>query len=225
MTYALMSSAGKDCTLALDRALRNGLDIRFIINTYDRESGRVAFHGTRRELIEAYAEQLGLEPLLFPSGGEPFEETFVKLLGEVTSRGITGLVFGNIHLADVRAWYEDRVTAAGLEHVEPIWGEEPIHLIRESVERGFRSIIISVDLAQGAAELLGKEIDQELIDQITDMPELDACGERGEYHSFVFDGPLFSQPVEFDTGSVFESHNHKLLDLIPLVHAKDRSHR
>lgn len=225
MTYALMSSAGKDCTLALDRALRNGLDIRFIINTYDRESGRVAFHGTRRELIEAYAEQLGLEPLLFPSGGEPFEETFVKLLDTVRSHGISGLVFGNIHLADVRAWYEDRVTAAGLEHVEPIWGEEPIHLIRESVERGFRSIIISVDLAQGAAELLGKEIDQELIDQITDMPQLDACGERGEYHSFVFDGPLFSQPVEFDTGSVFESHNHKLLDLIPLVHAKDRSHR
>ncbi len=225
MTYALMSSGGKDCTLALDRVKRDGLEVPYLVTTYDRDSDRVPFHGTRRELIEAYADRLKLEPLLFPSGGEPFEETFEKLLDEVTSRGITGLVFGNIHLADVRAWYEDRVTAAGLEHVDPIWGEEPSHLIRESVERGFRSIIISVDLAQGAAELLGKEINQELIDQITNMPQLDACGERGEYHSFVFDGPLFSQPVEFDTGSVFESHNHKLLDLIPLVHAKDRSHR
>lgn len=215
MTYALMSSAGKDCTLALDRALRQGLDIGYVINTYDRETGRVAFHGTRREMVETYIRHLNLEPLQFASGGEPYEETFQQLLRDVKSRGITGLVFGNIHLSDVRAWYEDRVTAAGLEHIEPIWGEQPADLIRESVDLGYRSLIISVDLERGAAQLLGNEINKALIDAMSRIPNLDPCGEHGEYHSFVFDGPLFQSPVPFERGGTFESHNHKLLDLIP----------
>ena len=83
------------------------------------------------------------------------------------------------------------------------------------MDLGYRSLIISVDLERAAAKLLGNEINKALIDSMSRIPNLDPCGERGEYHSFVFDGPLFKSPVPFERGGTFESHNHKLLDLIP----------
>ncbi|MCH7474609.1 MAG: aminotransferase class V-fold PLP-dependent enzyme, partial [Gemmatimonadetes bacterium] len=130
-------------------------------------------------------------------------------------RGVTGIVFGNIHLADVREWYETRVTAAGLAHVEPLWGEPPLSLVREVVERGFRPIVVSVDLQQGAADLLGREIDDDFVKTVEGRKNMDPCGERGEYHTFVYAGPTFNEPIALERGDVREERNHSLLDLLP----------
>ncbi|MBI4503658.1 MAG: diphthine--ammonia ligase [Gemmatimonadetes bacterium] len=215
MSYALMTSGGKDGTLALDRALRTGLDVRMLANIYEGSTGRVRFHGVRQELIARQASALGLELLSAHTSPEAFEPVFLNLLQAIKDRGHTGIVFGNIHLAEVRAWYEERVRTAGLDHIEPLWGEPPIELVHEVVERGYRALIVSVDLRQQAAAFLGRELDADLLTELSIADDLDPCGERGEYHTLVFDGPTFSTAVDFTPGRTREIDGHRFLDLIP----------
>jgi uncharacterized protein (TIGR00290 family) len=215
MTYALMSSGGKDGTLALDRVKRDGLDVRYLCNIYEGSTGRVRFHGVRHELITAQANALGLEPLLAHTHPDAFEPVFLKMLKDLKGRGVRGVVFGNIHLGDVRQWYEDRVRAAGLEHVEPLWGEVPLELVHEVVERGFRALVVSVDLKQKAARWVGRELDADLLTDLGITEGLDPAGERGEFHTFVFDGPLFQLPVAFTQGETQDIEGHRFVDLIP----------
>jgi uncharacterized protein (TIGR00290 family) len=212
--YALCTAAGKDATLALHRARADGLDVRIALNLYDARTDRVAFHGTRRALVEEHARALGLDPLLAPVEEGQFEQTFLALLDEVAVRGADGVIFGNIHLADVRAWYEERVTAAGLEHVEPLWGGAPGELAREVVDLGYRAIVVSVDLEQGDGSWLGRAVDSELVAEI-ESHGADACGERGEYHTFVWDGPGFVRPVACRLGRMVSEKTHRLVDLLP----------
>jgi uncharacterized protein (TIGR00290 family) len=211
-----MSSGGKDCTLALDRALRAGLDVRILANIYEGSTGRVRFHGVRHELVARQAEALGLELVASHTTPESFESVFLALLDTLKSRGCTGVVFGNIHLEEVRAWYEERVRAAGLDHVEPLWGEPPIEIVYEVVERGYQAILVSVDLTQGAAGLLGRELDADVVTELGITDDLDPCGERGEYHTFVYDGPLFRHPVRFEHGDMRVIDGHEFVDLSPV---------
>ncbi|MBI3982810.1 MAG: ATP-binding protein, partial [Gemmatimonadetes bacterium] len=118
-------------------------------------------------------------------------------------------------LADVRAWYEERVRGAGLEHIEPLWGEPPIELVYEVVERGYRALIVGVDIHRGAAAFLGRELDADMLTALSIAEGLDPTGERGEYHTFVHDGPAFASPIPIHTGQVWEVNGHRLLDLLP----------
>lgn len=213
MFYALMSSGGKDSTLALDRARRMGLEVRFLANIYDGASGRVRFHGVRHELINAQATSLGLECVQAETTPEAFEAVFLQLLDDLRTRGCRGVVFGNIHLEDVRGWYERRVRAKGLEHVEPLWGEPAIELVHEVVERGYRALVVGVDLKQPAAGFLGRELDADLLTEIGITDGLDAAGECGEYHTFVHDGPAFAYPLLIRAGHSVDFNGHRFLDL------------
>lgn len=209
---ALSWSGGKDSTLALDRCRRQGLDVRVLFNIYEGSTGRVRFHGVRRALIEAQARAAGLTLVSAHTHPRDFETVFLDVLDELARRGVEGAVFGNIHLADVRAWYEERTTGRGFRHVEPLWGEPPGALVREFVGRGHRARIVSVDLKQGRREWLGREIDEALIEEF-EAAGIDPCGEKGEYHSYVFDGPLFAAPVNVRAVGSLEMEGHALLDL------------
>lgn len=213
MSYALMSSGGKDSTLALDRARRMGLEVRFLANIYEGSTGRVRFHGVRHELVNAQATSLGLECVQAETTPEDFETVFLRVLDDLRARGCRGIVFGNIHLEDVRGWYERRVRAKGLQHVEPLWGEPAIELVHEVVERGYRALIVGVDLNQPAADFLGRELDADLLTEIGITDGLDAAGERGEYHTFVYDGPAFAYPLLVQPGTRVDFDGHRFLDL------------
>lgn len=215
MVYALMSSGGKDSNLALDRARRDGLDVRFLVNIYDGISGRVAFHGVREPLIAAQAAACGLEYISAATGEQSYEPVFLNTLETLVERGARGVVFGNVHLADVCAWYEERVRGAELDHIEPLWGMEPIDVVRESVLRGFHAIVVSVDEKQGAGDLFGREIDREFVRAVAGRSDIDPCGERGEYHTFVYNGPTFSAPIPVTRGEIRQDRGHRLLDLVP----------
>jgi uncharacterized protein (TIGR00290 family) len=210
--YALSWSGGKDSTLALDRARRQGLDVRYLFNIYEGSSGRVRFHGVRRECIAAQAVALGLSLVQRHTHPDDFEAVFLSALDELKERGVEGIVFGNIHLADVRAWYEERTTGRGFRHVEPLWGEPPGALVRELVRRGHRARIVSIDLKQGRREWLGRDLDDALLAEIEGVPGVDPCGEKGEYHSFAFGGPLFAQPLAIREVGRVERDGHLLLD-------------
>jgi diphthamide synthase (EF-2-diphthine--ammonia ligase) len=127
------------------------------------------------------------------------ESCIGRELKSLREEGFAGVVFGDIHLADVREWYETRVVAAGLEHVEPIWGERPPALLAEFISTGGRAVLTCVELAKLDESWLGRVTDGQFA---TDIQKggVDACGENGEYHSFAFDGPVFSQPVRWAAG-------------------------
>jgi uncharacterized protein (TIGR00290 family) len=216
MSYALMTSGGKDATVALDRARRQGLDVRFLAALYDGASGRVRFHGIRKQLLVAQAKCMGLELLVAPTLPDAFEPVFNDVLHRLRKRGAVGVILGNINLPDVHAWYAERIRAAGLEHVEPLWGEPAVEIAWEVIEHGYRAVITSVDLAQRAVPFLGREFDADVVTEISCMEGMDPCGERGEYHTFVFDGPDFAHPVGFTRGPTFEHEGHRFIDLIPL---------
>lgn len=195
-----MWSGGKDSALALMRALAKGLDVSRLLNFYDPATDRVRFHATRSDLIRAQAGAIGIELRQLGTPWERYEATFRDMLAELKREGFAGVVFGDIHLADVRAWYEERVRAAGLAHVEPIWGEAPAALVAEFVASGSRAVITCCELPKLDETWLGRIIDERFVDDIRGLP-IDPAGENGEYHSFTFAGPLFRSPVPWRAGA------------------------
>ena len=197
--YALMWSGGKDSALALDRAGKGGLEVGRLVSFYDSTTRRVRFHATRVEMLRAQAAAIGIGLHAIPTTWAEMETKLRHELASLREGGFTGVIFGDIHLADVRAWYEDRVTAAGLEHVEPIWGEPPDLLLGEFISSGGRAVITCVDLAKLDEAWLGRVIDERFANDIG-TTGADPCGENGEYHSFAFAGPVFRRQLAWIAG-------------------------
>jgi len=212
--YALMWSGGKDSALALQRAIAAGLQVTRLVNIHDAATRRVRFHGTRVEMIQAQADAAGMELRPIGSSWPDLEARLVAELAALRSEAFAGVVFGDIHLADVRAWFEDRVKAAGLEHIEPIWGDEPARLLSEFVETGGRAVITCVDLSRLDSSWLGRIIDERFIDDIAST-KVDPCGENGEYHSFAFQGPVFSRRLTWKPGQTRSQAGFAQLDVLP----------
>jgi uncharacterized protein (TIGR00290 family) len=197
--YAVMWSGGKDSALALDRAGRRGLEVTRLLSFYDSVTRRVRFHATRVEMLEAQAAAVGIDLRAIPTTWDEMEPNLRHQLASLREEGFAGVVFGDIHLADVRAWYEARVTAAGLEHVEPIWGESPRLLLDEFIASGGRAVITCVELAKLDEAWLGRVTDKNFANEIA-TTTADPCGENGEYHSFAFAGPVFKKPLAWVAG-------------------------
>jgi uncharacterized protein (TIGR00290 family) len=210
--YALMWSGGKDSALALMRARSRGLDVRRLLNIYDPATDRVRFHATRRELIQAQAGAIGIEVVQLGVEWQRYETAFQELLAGLARDGFAGVVFGDIHLADVRAWYEERVRAAGLDHVEPLWGDRSADLVAEFVASGSRAVLTCVELPKLEASWLGRIIDDRFVREIA-ATGIDPAGENGEYHSFTYAGPLFRSPVPWRAGAVRREGDFAQLDL------------
>lgn len=210
---ALSFSGGKDSILALDRALRQGLQVDFLVTMYDEASRRVRFHGVPLELIQAQASALGIPLLAYSNRPETFETAFLESLRELRQRGITTLLFGNIHLADVRAWYEERSVAAGLIHREPLWGEAPARLVREFLARGYTAVLTCIEEGHARADWLGAPLSEELV-QSFEQAGIDPCGERGEYHTFVHAGPQFSAPLPIHLGERISQAGFQQIDIL-----------
>jgi uncharacterized protein (TIGR00290 family) len=197
--YAVMWSGGKDSALALDRAKKSGINVTRLISFYDSATGRVRFHATRVEMLEAQAAAIGIDLQAIPTSWSGMEANLSRELSSLRAEGFTGVVFGDIHLADVRDWYETRVTAAGLEHVEPVWGEPPQALLREFISSGGRAVLTCVEVAKLDESWLGRVTDELFASDIA-KTGVDTCGENGEYHSFAYAGPVFTRPVRWMAG-------------------------
>lgn len=210
---ALAWSGGKDATLALHRARQRGHRITRLFSIYEGNTGRTRFHGIRRELLEAQARSLDVPLLTDSTHPEEYEAVFDRMLDRLQDEGVGSVVFGNVHLQEIRDWFESRTTARGFEHVEPLWGDPPAQLVREFLTAGYRTLVVSVNLETGDPSWLGRELDGKLVEELLTRPETDPCGERGEYHTFAFDGPLFGEPVRFEAGDTFEREGHRILDL------------
>ena len=207
-----MWSGGKDSALALWRARQRGLRVDWLVNVYDRATERVRFHATPIRAIALQAEAAGVRLVSVPTEWETFDASLRETFATLAAWGCRGVVFGDIHLTDVRAWYEDRTHAAGLDHVEPLWGEAPQALLSEFVAIGGRAVLTCVETAKLDASWLGRVIDADFVRDIA-ATGVDPCGENGEYHSFAFSGPFFGAPVACRTGEQRSDGRFAQLDI------------
>ena len=210
---AVMWSGGKDSAIAAWRARSSGRELRWAVTAYDEVTDRVRFHATRIDRVRAQVTAAGLEHLAVPTTAESFDERVRAALSGLAARGCAGVVFGDIHLADVRSWYEERTAAAGLEHLEPLWGERPGALLQAAVREGFRAVITCVDRERLDASWLGRVIDEDSASELATLG-IDACGENGEYHTYAFDGPVFAAAVPWSLGERRSDGRFEQVDVI-----------
>ena len=208
----MMWSGGKDSALALWRARQRGLDIRWLVTACDAATGRVRFHATPLDTIARQADAAALAFAPVSTTWEGFDAALRDVYARLRREGCTGVVFGDIHLADVRAWYEERTAAAGLAHIEPLWGEDPRSLLAEFVAIGGRAVLTCVETTKLPVAWLGRVIDQDFVRDIAETP-IDPCGENGEYHSFAFAGPFFRVPLRWRPGDRRDEGRFAQLDV------------
>ena len=196
-------SGGKDSALALDRVWRAGdWEVTALITTVNPEFGRVSMHGVREGLVEAQAAAAGLPLEKMYVGSASSNEAYVAalraVLAEQRAKGVEAVIFGDIFLADLRAWREGLLAECGLAGVFPLWGEDTQRLAEEFVARRFKAVVCCADDARLDETAVGRALDAAFF---TGLPAgVDPCGENGEYHSFVHDGPVFRRPVAFALG-------------------------
>lgn len=198
-------SGGKDSALALHRIQKEGLlEIQTLLTSVNAQHDRVSMHGVRRELLHQQAEsiQLPLQELMLPEN--PDMQTYNQLLADTMRKlqdsGVTHSIFGDIFLEDLRAYREEKLREIGMFGVFPLWKGGTRDLIEEFLELGFKTIVVCVNGDFLDASFVGRVIDEQFL---ADLPgNVDPCGENGEFHTFVFDGPIFSKPVAFEVGEV-----------------------
>jgi uncharacterized protein (TIGR00290 family) len=189
------SSGGKDSMLALWYARQQGIQPRTLLTMFDETGLRSRSHGVPRAIVERQARALGLELLTPSAGWTDYEKVFVGALRHLRASGHEIAIFGDIDLQAHRDWEERVCMLAGLSACLPLWHKDRLQLARESIALGFKAIVVCVDSRHLGDEFCGREFDETFIADLP--PGVDACGENGEFHTFVYDGPLFSQPVEF----------------------------
>lgn len=194
-------SGGKDSTLALHRVLEEKeLAVNYLLTTLSDAYNRVSMHGVREELLVAQAESIGIPLYQVRLAESPqmdeYEKTMELHLNKLKLEGITTSVFGDIFLEDLKIYREKKLSEIGMEAVFPLWKKDTSAILKEFLALGYKTVVVCAQ--RGLETFCGRVIDEKFID---DLPEgIDPCGENGEFHTFVFDGPLFKHPVGFVTG-------------------------
>jgi len=198
-------SGGKDSALAL-AAL--SADARYkvvsLLTTVTSEYDRISMHGVRRSLLRDQAEAIGLplvEVKIPPNASNTdYESAMADALSTVQESGVSRVAFGDLFLADIREYRERQMAEIGMECLFPVWGRDTRQLARDFVADGFRAVLCCVDPKQLDPAFCGREIDHTFLDELP--AGVDPCGENGEFHTFVFDGPVFTRPVPLERGEI-----------------------
>ncbi len=216
---ALVSwSSGKDSALALHRVLESEeWEVVALLTTITESFHRVSMHGVREALLEAQAERLGLplEKIFipYPCSNEVYESKMTATLNRYQAKGVSDVIFGDLFLADLRAYREQRLREVGMRGVFPLWQEDTKHLANEVIERGIGAILTCVDPKKLNSSFAGRLFDEKLL---KDLPkEVDPCGENGEFHTFVFDAPLFRKSIAYEKGEVVTRDGFVFADMRP----------
>lgn len=203
---AVMSwSSGKDSAYALHVARASGaLDVVALLSTVNESVDRVSMHGVRRSLLERQAEALGL-PLLTvelpdPCTNEVYEARMAAFVERARAMGVEAMIFGDLFLEDIRAYRESRLEGTGIEAVFPIFGRDTKELAESMWREGIVATLTTVDTRVVPEALVGRRWDRALVEAFPGG--VDPCGENGEFHSFVSDGPGFSRPIAIEVGEV-----------------------
>jgi uncharacterized protein (TIGR00290 family) len=211
-------SGGKDSAMALHALLqRNDLRVAALLTTVTEGYERISMHGVRRELLEQQAKSIGLplqEVRIPPQcGNSIYEARIEEALRVHYAKGVRSVAFGDIFLEDLRAYREKNLARIGMTALFPIWKRDTRELVRHFHAHRFRSIAVCIDSKVLDRNFAGRELDESFFRDLP--PAVDPCGENGEFHTFVFDGPVFKNPISVRTGEVVERDSFVFCDLLP----------
>ena len=209
-------SSGKDSAWALHLlSRRKDLQVAALLTTFNCAADRVAMHAVRRSLVEAQAARIGLPlwpvDLPWPCSNAQYEEIMRGVCRRVVQADVQAVAFGDLFLADIRAYRERQLQSTGLEPLFPIWGIPTRQLAEDMIAGGLRARITCVDPRVLLREFAGREFDLTLL---SDLPEsADPCGENGEFHTFAYAGPMFTEPLQVTAGEIVERDGFVFADL------------
>jgi uncharacterized protein (TIGR00290 family) len=209
-------SSGKDSAWSLHLLQQNpAYQVAGLLTTVNSEFNRVAMHSTRREVLEAQAEAAGLPlhvvPLPWPCSNEEYEEAMRTACDTAIASGIKAIAFGDLFLEDIRRYREERLSTTGLTPLFPVWKLDTRTLLREMIDAGVKTRIVCIDPKKLPREFAGRDLDEEFL---RDLPEgIDPCGENGEFHTCVYDGPMFRHAIQIESGEVVERDGFVFADI------------
>jgi uncharacterized protein (TIGR00290 family) len=214
---AVSWSSGKDSAWSLHLLRQDPtVEVVALFTTLNEQFDRVAMHAVRRELLELQAESLGLPlwtvPLPWPCSNEQYEARMTALCQRATSEGVQAMAFGDLFLTDIRAYREKQLAGTGLEPIFPVWQIPTASLARTMIASGLRAKITCVDPRVLPANFAGRDFDSQFLADLP--PQIDPCGENGEFHSFVYDAPGFRHPIRVAVGEIVERDGFVFADLI-----------
>jgi uncharacterized protein (TIGR00290 family) len=210
-------SSGKDSAWAL-RALREQGDVEVVglLTTVNQAYERVAMHAVRTDLLEAQATAAGLPlhrvPIPSPCSNAEYEEAMSRAIDAALGAGVTRMAFGDLFLEDIKRYRIEKLSGTGISPLFPIWGIPTDVLARDMVAGGLRARLTCVDPKQLGSTFAGREFDAALLDELP--ANVDPCGERGEFHTFAYAGPMFDHPIPVRSGDVVEREGFVFADLL-----------
>jgi len=190
-------SGGKDSCLACYKAIESGYQVRYLLNFISKEYKRCCFHGIEASLLNLQAELIGI--LLIQrevsADMEKYETEFKAAVSEIKTKEIQGMVFGDVYLEEHRNWVERVCKDLEILPIQPLWNHTPFRVLEEFIDLGFKAIVVSCKADMFSKDFIGRVIDKDLIRELQ-MRNICPCGENGEFHTFVIDGPMFKRKIE-----------------------------
>src|SRR5439155_10213782 len=214
-------SGGKDSAIALHELLQtNDYELVSLMTTVSEEYRRISHHGVRETLLEEQARAIGipLEKVYLPSGesggctNEVYEEVMSRVMNSYKARGVDTVGFGDLFLEELRAWREANLSKVGMRGIFPIWKRDTTKVAHDLIRFGYKAYVSCVEGKVGSG-FVGRLYDEEFLGALP--PGVDPCGENGEFHSFVFDGPIFKRPVSVRVGEIVTRDGRYYADLLP----------
>jgi uncharacterized protein (TIGR00290 family) len=214
---AVSWSSGKDSAWSLHRLRQDpGIEVVALVTTLNAEFDRVAMHAVRRELLELQAKAVGVPlwtvPLPWPCSNEQYEARMRDLCTRAVNEGVDAMAFGDLFLTDIRTYREKQLAGTGLQPLFPVWQIPTADLAQTMIASGLRAKITCVDPKMLPAEFAGRDFNSQFLADLP--PGIDPCGENGEFHSFVYDGPGFRQPINVSLGEIVERDGFVFADLL-----------
>lgn len=210
-------SGGKDGCLALHRAIASGLDVRYLANTVTADGERSRSHGISAAVIRTQTEALGIPIVQQRTAGDNYEAQFIKMLRTFKREGIDGGVFGDIDFNAHREWIERVCAEAGMTPHLPLWLEDQKKLMEEFIDAGFVAVVVAVKADLLGKEVLGRKVDRKFLAYLEGLgQDITPCGEAGEYHTLVTDGPLFQKRLEIIESEKVTRGDHHFLEILKI---------
>jgi uncharacterized protein (TIGR00290 family) len=217
MNVICLWSAGKDSCLAVYKAKQEGHTIVSLVNFTDIQRQGSLSHGLTGEIIRRQAALTAMPFSQIAMPKEGYRANFIALINEwKIKKAVDAIVFGDIYLQGHKDWIDGVCKEAGVMPIMPLWGRDAGILINEFIDAGFKALVVSVKTDVLGQEWLGREVDNKFVEELKALGGIDLCGEKGEFHTYVYDGPIFKHPVKFVRGDKTSRDMHCFLELLPL---------
>ncbi len=202
-------SGGKDSILAMYTSKKK---VEYLVNMINEEGGTSRTHYLPVECIQVQSQLLGKKLVQQKTSWEEYEKNFKSILNKLKNRGVKEGVFGDIDIQEHREWVERVTKEVGIISVFPLWQKDREELIEEFINLGFKGVVVAVDARKLGKEFVGEEIDEKFVKKVKRLG-IDVAGERGEYHTFVYDGPIFTRSIKYKKGEIVKKDNYWILEI------------